>query len=219
MQQLRQVAALFVMTDGVYFGLPGVDPWDIRRDARSYSGPHPIVAHPPCQRWGRYWHGGPSALIRRTLGDDGGAFASALASVRAYGGVLEHPEASHAFAHYGLHKPSWRAGWEDAGDGVGSVCCVAQAHYGHRARKLTWLYAVGAMLPALCWSIPAPTSRLDYGFHSAEERAARKHAVAPKVNASRLTSEENNATPIAFRDVLIGMARSVELRRARPAAS
>ena len=28
------IAALFVETDGCYFGLPGVDPWDVARDAR-----------------------------------------------------------------------------------------------------------------------------------------------------------------------------------------
>jgi len=27
------IAALFVETNGVYFGLPDVDPWDERRDA------------------------------------------------------------------------------------------------------------------------------------------------------------------------------------------
>jgi hypothetical protein len=48
------IAALFVETNGCYFNLPGVDPWDINRDARKYAGPHPVVAHPPCQRWGRY---------------------------------------------------------------------------------------------------------------------------------------------------------------------
>jgi hypothetical protein len=46
------IAALYVETDGAYFGVPGVDPWDEARDARRYAGPHPIVAHPPCQRWG-----------------------------------------------------------------------------------------------------------------------------------------------------------------------
>ena len=44
------IAALFVATDGCYFGLDGVDPWDIHRDARRYTGPHPVVAHPPCFR-------------------------------------------------------------------------------------------------------------------------------------------------------------------------
>jgi hypothetical protein len=44
-----KVAALFVETDGCYFNLPSVDPWDIERDARKYTGPHPVIAHPPCQ--------------------------------------------------------------------------------------------------------------------------------------------------------------------------
>lgn len=51
----KTIAALFVETDGAYFGLPEVDPWDITRDGRKYDGPWPVVAHPPCQRWGRFW--------------------------------------------------------------------------------------------------------------------------------------------------------------------
>ena len=42
----RVIAALYVETDGAYFGLPGVDPWDEPRDARKYAGPHPVVAQP-----------------------------------------------------------------------------------------------------------------------------------------------------------------------------
>lgn len=41
------IAALFVAKDGVYFDVDGVDPWCIERDARKYTGPHPVVAHPP----------------------------------------------------------------------------------------------------------------------------------------------------------------------------
>jgi hypothetical protein len=169
------IAALFVASGGCYFGLQGVDPWDERRDARLYDGSFPVVAHPPCERWGRYWSGGPSAKIRRQLGDDGGCFASALAAVRRCGGVLEHPEGSHAFRHYGLSVPRWREGWASAGDGLGMVCCVAQGNYEHRARKLTWLYGVALNpFPELDWSIPKSRSRLDYGFHSAEERCLKK---------------------------------------------
>jgi hypothetical protein len=207
------VAALFVAAGGAYFSLSGVDPWDRNRDARCYNGSLPVVAHPPCERWGRYWSGGPSARERRRLGDDEGCFASALASVRRCGGVLEHPEASHAFACFGLGRPRWRVGWKLAEDGIGRICCVAQGNYGHRARKLTWLYTVNTDLPALDWSIPESRSRLDYGFHSAEERRERVHEVAPRVNASRLTAHENEATPIPFRDLLIALARSVYLRR------
>lgn len=85
------VAALYVETGGCYTGLPNVDAWDIGRDARLYAGPHPVVAHPPCQRWGRFWHGSTRKPHQYELGADGGCFAAALASVRKWGGVLEHP--------------------------------------------------------------------------------------------------------------------------------
>ena len=180
-----------------------VDCWDKARDARLYAGPFPVVTHPPCERWGRYWSGGPSASVRRTLGDDGGCFLSALNSVRLWGGVLEHPEASHAFMTHGLNRPGWRKGWEPAGDGIGHVCCVAQRHYGHRARKLTWLYAAKVRLPELDWSIPAPGVRLDMGFHTAAERLAKGGQRGP-----RLTPRENTVTPVEFARLLVSIAQN-----------
>ena len=82
------IAALFVLANGPYSEVPDVDLWDVERDARLYRGPYPVVAHPPCERWGRYWGGGPSVRVKRKLGDDNGCFVSALISVRRYGGVL-----------------------------------------------------------------------------------------------------------------------------------
>ena len=76
------IAALYVQDRGCYHGLAGVDPWGEERDARTYDGPHVVIAHPPCERWGRYWSGGPSAKVRRIKGDDAGCFKAALASVR-----------------------------------------------------------------------------------------------------------------------------------------
>jgi hypothetical protein len=200
------IAALYVETAGAYFDLDGVDPWDEARDARFYAGPHPVVAHPPCKRWGRYWSGGPSAKVRRRLGDDDGCFASALCAVHQWGGVIEHPEASHAFRVFGLGRPKRGAGWQPATDGIGSICCVEQGHYGHRARKATWLYAVGCVLPALIWTPSEGKTRMEPGFHSAAERAA---APASARKAPRLSAAERLATPAEFRDILIAMARSV----------
>jgi hypothetical protein len=204
------IAALFVEKNGVYFSLPNVDPWDEARDARLYAGPHPVVAHPPCQRWGRYWSGGPSAKVRRELGDDDGCFESALASVRRWGGVLEHPEASHAFKRFGLARPTKSGGWH-GGPLVGWTCCVEQGHYGHSARKATWLYLFGAEPPDLKWG-PSAGRRLDEGFHSKAERdAARAAGIPPR---KRLSTKENIATPIPFRDLLISIAESAAHRRA-----
>lgn len=203
------IAALFVMTGGCYFDLPGVDPWDEARDARKYAGPYAVVAHPPCERWGRYWSGGPSARVRRELGDDAGCFASALASVRAWGGVLEHPEASHAWRRHGLMPPPRRGGWTPADDHGGWTCCVEQGAYGHKARKATWLYAVRCALPTLRWRAEGDFVRMDAGFHSAEERAR-----AVKTGAcQRLSKRQRTATPIEFRDLLLSIAASSSIAR------
>src|SRR3954463_12022794 len=87
----RVIAALYVETNGVYYGLPDVDPWDEARDARKYEGPWPGGAHPPCARWcrlaGFVEHQTEGRLQR---GDDGGCFAAAVDAVRKFGGVLEH---------------------------------------------------------------------------------------------------------------------------------
>ncbi len=199
------IAALYVATNGPYFNLPNVDPWDEPRDARRYRGPYPVVAHPPCERWGRYWSGGPSAKVRRIKGDDGGCFAHALATVRAFGGVIEHPEASHAWAWFGLTKPPWHGGWVKADDFGGWTCCVCQGHYGHRARKATWLYTVGTDRPELIWGPTKPRTRIDPGFHSKEERA---RAIKTGV-CQRLSKKQRLATPRPFRDLLLSLARSV----------
>lgn len=204
------IAALFVQDRGVYYNLPGVDPWGPSRDARTYRGPSPVVAHPPCARWGRYWSGGPSAKVRRELGDDAGCFAAALASVRRWGGVIEHPEASHAWRRFGLNAPPRSGGWIRGGIiDPGWTCCVEQGNYGHRARKATWLYVVGTDLPSLRWGPSSATVRLDDGYHSAaERRAARESGLG--VPRQCLGAREREATPIEFRDLLLDLARSAK---------
>ena len=190
------VAALFVATGGAYFGVDGVDPWDESRDARKYYGPHPVVAHPPCQLWVNFAalnfkrYGGE----HNRPGNDGGCFASALASVRRWGGVLEHPAFSNAWGAHGLEKPSRvRLGWQANEDGyAGLVCEVWQSAYGHPARKRTWLYYVGDNWPPeLDWSRKPGTAQCGWFDR-----------IKPT-----LSKREASATPLAFRDVLIDLAR------------
>lgn len=189
------IAALFVEAGGCYFGLDGVNPWDRARDARDYPGNDPVVAHPPCERWGRFatWHGG-------VLGDDGGCFAAALGSVRRHGGILEHPAATKAWQAFGL-MPPLREGWLPL-PGDEWVCAVEQGHYGHPGRKATWLFSRGPRPPELIWG-PSP-QRLP-----ARRLAERGYASARRCGmVANMSSRQRQRTPIAFRDVLIGIARA-----------
>lgn len=205
----QTIAAIFVETKGPYSNLPNVEAWGIEKDARTYKGPFPVVAHPPCQRWGRYATGGPNPKAQRfAIGDDGGCFEAALQSVREFGGILEHPEATHAYSRYGLKRPPRNGGWIQA-DEHGWACCVEQGHYGHKARKATWLYAVRTDRPELIWG-KSEGLRIDEGFRSKEEaqqvRAKRKELGIKA--AKRPTFKDRVHTPEKFRDLLIEIAQS-----------
>ena len=197
----ENIAALFVEADGIYVGLPNVDPWPIERDARKYAGPWPVVAHPPCARWSRLAR---FCEVRHGLkvGDDGGCFASALAAVRKFGGVIEHPAFSKAWAAFGLPRPETKyRGWTMGLDG-GAACYIEQGRYGHVMKKATWLYAYKTALPELRWGYTPDSdgkvsTNQDWRGGMDKWRNATGYKVA-------------NATPIEFRDLLISLARSTQ---------
>jgi hypothetical protein len=207
----RPIAALFVQTGGAYFGLPDVDPWDEDRDARRYPGNRPVVAHPPCQRWGKFWAGSPYHIAktgeRKVKGDDGGCFEAALAALRKWGGVLEHPWGSHAWARFGLNVPLRNGGWVNADLDGGWTCCVEQGRYGHYARKPTLLLAYGCDLPSLHWgqseAIFPEWAIKRYGLAKCKRMGELAFKGGGTDSAPRI------GTPPAFRDLLINMARSV----------
>lgn len=210
------IAALYVETGGCYTGLPGVDAWDIERDARLYRGPHPVVAHPPCQRWGRFWHGSTRKPHQFNLGDDGGCFAHALWAVRTFGGVLEHPADSHAWRYYGIEAPSREGGWLAADTWGGKTCCVDQGRYGHFSNKRTWLYAVHCDMPALIWGSGEqrlhPVALARHGY----AKARRIGMVAMIGGKDKV--KIRNATPPQFRDLLLAIATTADVRSVRAAA-
>lgn len=188
-----EVAALFVESMGVYFGIPGVDPWTEDRDARKYAGPWPVVAHPPCNVWCQLAHINQKRYGHK-VGEDGGCFAAALDCVRTFGGVLEHPARSYAWPAFNLPVPRGR--WLRELHDVGWVAEVSQSAYGHPARKLTWLYYVGdAPPPELDWSQREPTAQVSF---------CKNHGNSP---LPRLSKKAAKATPPAFRDALLSMAR------------
>ena len=166
------IAALFVEEGGAYYGLEGVDPWPESRDARLYPGPWPVVAHPPCARWCKL-AGLVESRYRIKRHEDGGCFASALDSVRRWGGVLEHPAYSDAWWTFALPRPPTSGGWVRGIDG-GWSCHVEQGAYGHRAPKPTWLYAFGVTtLPTITWGPSGATARLNSWYPTRESSDSR----------------------------------------------
>lgn len=189
------IAVLYVQSDGCYSNVEGVDPWDIVRDARNYIGDEPVIAHPPCQLWGKLarvnyvrWGGD-----HNRPGNDGGCFKSALDNVNRCGGVLEHPKGSYAWSEFELKKPTV-TGWQRSG--IGWVCEVWQSVYGHKARKATWLYYKGDKPPfELDWRRLCGTHQIGYPDKRGKSR-----------NKPTLSKREANATPLEFRDILIKLA-------------
>lgn len=203
----KMISALFVEKNGCYYGLDNIDPWDEERDARLYQGPHPVIAHPPCQRWGRFWHGSTRKPHQFKKGDDKGCFATALHYVRLYGGVIEHPKDSHAWDWFGLEKPPRLGGWVFADKFGGYTCCVWQGHYGHLSGKPTWLYSFGTKLPEFIWGPTEqrlhPVALKKHGYEK-----ARRIGMMAMVGGKDKT-KIRNATPIKFRDLLIDMVESI----------
>jgi hypothetical protein len=105
---------------------------------------------------------------------------------------LEHPawsDAWPAFARPGSN------GWQ-LGRRGGWTAQVEQCWYGHRARKATWLYAYGVAPPPLRWGRGWCTPGAD------PSKAGRGKVVEHMAKRERL------ATPDAFRDLLLSIARS-----------
>jgi hypothetical protein len=208
---MTAVAALFVRADSVYKTLPGVDCYDEKRDARTFGGGMPVVAHPPCKRWSslnnlvlvRY----PEKAAEFAHGNDGGLFDFALRAVRTHGGVLEHPAQSRAWRKFDLPAPAFNR-WQR---GVCGGWCIEldQAAFGHPARKRTWLYAFGTTPP----TPPTPPT-----FSGKVVRVYRKRN--PDGSWSRQPCSETNReimkkaaehTPEPFARWLVDIARRVRM--------
>ena len=142
---MRQVAALFVDRHSVYKSLKNVYCWDARRDALTFPGGMPIVAHPPCRAW--------STLRRFAHPDPGEPELTlwALYMVRTFGGVLEHPRGSALWRSLDVPRP----GTFDAHGGF--TWDIDQFQHGHLARKPTRLYICG------CTARDLPREPLRFG--------------------------------------------------------
>lgn len=197
------VAALYVERGGPYFAMPDVDPWGIERDARRYNGPWPVVAHPPCGPWGRLRH------LYRGIEHD--CAPAAVAAVRRWGGVLEHPAHSRLWRELALPYP------DELPDSFGGFAVeVDQCAWGHVARKRTWLYVVGVPRAATISGIRTGGTPTHWvaGFHK-RAGGVRKFpgsgAAAPP-GIKICSSQQRRRTPRAFAAWLVELASSAQPR-------
>jgi len=163
------VAVLFARQDSVYKTLPGCDVYDIDRDARTFPGGMPVVAHPPCRAWASLRHHAKPRDGEKDL-----AFF-AVEAVRSNGGVLEHPWLSTLWKVAKLPEPGAKdqyGGW---------TLPIDQNWWGHRARKRTRLYIVGvqaAGLPDMPLRLGEATHTV--GLWSGRNRATCRPSIAKR---------------------------------------
>jgi hypothetical protein len=146
---MRTVHVLYIdEARSPYLTIPGVITWGPTKDADTYPGPFPVIAHPPCGHWGRY---------ANKAHDDGHNMEHAVRAVRTWGGVLEQPAWSKAFREFSMPHPGERA------DRFGGyTIAVNQGDWGHPALKPTWLYLsglCGGNIPPMPDPQPAPPRR------------------------------------------------------------
>lgn len=181
------VAILFARRDSIYKLFTDCDVYDIDRNALTWPGGCPVVAHPPCRSWGRL-----RAFAKPALGEHALALW-AVTQVRTYGGVLEHP----------AHSSLWKTGLALPGerDSFGGwTLSIAQWWFGHRANKATWLYIVGCEpedLPPIPFKIGEPTHVVASSKHTNGRRP-------------EITKPEREHTPFLLAQWLKELAHRLE---------
>jgi hypothetical protein len=192
---MQTVAALFVRKDSIYKQMPGVDAWDAERDARTWAGDCPLVAHPPCRAWGTL------RALAKPRHDEKELAVWAVAQVRKFGGVLEHPKRSTLWPHCGLPAIGEKdifGGW---------TLPIFQSSFGHRAEKATLLYIVGCA-PAQIPDMPLVLGDASHVIASSGRRTDGSRirrgdqGWRPEVNKS-----EREHTPAELAEWLVALAR------------
>lgn len=181
---MEAVSILFARRDSIYKELAGCDVWDIDRDARTFDGPGPVVAHPPCRAWGRLRAFANPRPDERNLG------RLAVALVREFSGVLEHPAGSTLWASQQLPLPGRRdqfGGW---------TLQAPQKWWGHKAEKETWFYIIG------CDPCDIPALPIILGEASHVIQSRKRHDHRPHV-----TKAEREGTPPELAKWLVELAR------------
>jgi len=186
---MRTVAVLFARSDSHYKALQGTDVFDIERDARTWRGGCPVVAHPPCRAWGKL------RAFAKPRPDEKDLAFFAIDQVRKFGGVLEHPVGSSLWPVAGLPRPG-------AVDGFGGFTLpIWQSWFGHRADKATLLYICGV---EAC-EVPQMPLVLGNASHTVSPATGRRKGT-PGYRPS-IRKDEREHTPVTLCAWLLEVAR------------
>lgn len=191
------VAVLCCARKSVYKSVPGVECFDIDRDARTFDGGMPVVAHPPCRLWSAFCahqakSNNPDA--ERALG------VFCVEQVRAWGGIVEQPAHSRLWDECRLPRPidCLYAAPETMDPRDGYSFEISQYWFGDSREKATWLWFSGLDK----YAIPTLPFRL-----KAEGGDRRTWQLM-----SRNTRER---TPIAFAEWMVSCARLAKVMEAQ----
>lgn len=196
----RSVAVLFARSDSVYKSIPGCDVFDADRDARSFAGGMPVVAHPPCRAWGKL------RKFAKPREDEMALSPWAVDQVRSFGGVLEHPYSSQLWPHCSLPATGERdsfGGW---------TMVIDQDWFGHKAEKRTKLYIVGIEprdIPPLPFRIEEPTHVLASDRRSGPGRDSPRLRKGEPGWRPEISKAEREHTPRPLAEWLVELARRI----------
>lgn len=149
---METVTILCAQKNSVYRNFPCVDIFDAQRDAYTFTGAGPVVAHPPCGQWSAKL----AHFVRNgdAMEKNLGLFCADL--VKKNGGILEHPTYSRLFAAANLPEPG-----QPHPDGF--TVAIPQHWFGHPCLKESWFFVSGISqdeLPEIPLVLESPTRRL-----------------------------------------------------------
>ena len=126
---MKKFVALYCRDDSSYKKREHWDVYDKYRDAASFNGTQPVVAHPPCRAWSMMQHASfrsePNPHYSRCKEMHLALHAAEI--VFTNGGIIEHP----------LHSRIWNLGIFNY---AGMTLNIDQYDFGHIAHKPTTLY-------------------------------------------------------------------------------
>lgn len=164
---MRTIAVLCAATNSIYKTLPGLEVYDIKRDARTFQGGMPVVAHPPCRGWSAYCsHQAHATEEEKQLG------VWCAEQVRQWGGVLEQPAHSRLFQAAGLPLPG------QSSPCGGFTLDIEQAWWGYPMKKRTWLFFAGIAQFDLAVPYRPHDSRSGEGDRRRQQRMSKNQRAA-----------------------------------------